>query len=303
VFHLCDKFYKLPKIQSQKFLSKKMKIYKTKQGNIIEHQNAYYISKVTDWDVLVNQDHLFTTLKSEIATLSADASLEALAQNDCLAPIGNQEIWASGVTYLRSKKARMEESKDSGGGDFYDRVYDAARPEIFFKATVARTVGPNQNIRIRKDSKWNVPEPELTLFVNNQSQIAGYTVGNDVSSRDIEGENPLYLPQAKSYDKSAAIGPCILVLEEPISKDTTIDLKISRNGEVVFSGSTQLTQIKRDLNELVEYLTRESSFPVGCFLMTGTGIIPEDSFSMIVGDVTSITIAGIGTLTNTVETK
>jgi 2-dehydro-3-deoxy-D-arabinonate dehydratase len=280
-----------------------MKIYKTKQGNIIEYDNSYYLSNISDWDVLLNQENLFAALKTEIASLIANDSLTALAQNEALAPIGNQEIWASGVTYLRSKKARMDESKDAGGGDFYDRVYDAARPEIFFKATVARTVGPNQNIRIRKDSSWNVPEPELTLFVNNQSQIAGYTIGNDVSSRDIEGENPLYLPQAKSYDKSAAIGPCILVLAEPISKETTIELEILRNGELVFAGSTQLSQIKRDLNELVEYLTRESSFPVGCFLMTGTGIIPEDSFSMIVGDVVSISIEGIGTLINTVETR
>jgi 2-dehydro-3-deoxy-D-arabinonate dehydratase len=195
----------------------------------------------------------------------------------------------------------MEESKDAGGGDFYDRVYDAERPEIFFKATAARTVGHFQDIRIRKDSKWNVPEPELTLFVNNQNQIVGYTIGNDVSSRDIEGENPLYLPQAKSYDKSAAIGPCILVLEEPISRDTDISVEILREEKTVFEGKTQLSQMKRELPELVEYLTRECSFPQGVFLMTGTGTVPPDDFTMISGDVVKISIDNIGTLINKVE--
>ena len=275
-----------------------MKIYNTTQGIIAEKDSKFFKISGLGWDDLVNQSELFSFLTEKIQTSESVAELD---ENTILAPIVSQEIWASGVTYLRSKTARMEESKDAGGGDFYDRVYDAERPEIFFKATAARTVGHLQNIRIRKDSKWNVPEPELTLFVNNQNQIAGYTIGNDVSSRDIEGENPLYLPQAKSYDKSAAIGPCILVLEEPINRDTDISVEILRDGKTVFEGKTQLSQMKRELPELVEYLTRECSFPQGVFLMTGTGTVPPDDFTMISGDVVKISIDNIGTLINTVE--
>lgn len=275
-----------------------MKIYNTTHGIIAEKDSKFFKISGLGWDDLVNQSGLFSFLTEKIQTSTSVAELD---ENTILAPIVSQEIWASGVTYLRSKTARMEESKDAGGGDFYDRVYDAERPEIFFKATAARTVGHLQNIRIRKDSKWNVPEPELTLFVNNQNQIAGYTIGNDVSSRDIEGENPLYLPQAKSYDKSAAIGPCILVLEEPISRDTDISVEILRGEKTVFEGKTQLSQMKRELPELVEYLTRECSFPQGVFLMTGTGTVPPDDFTMISGDVVKISIDNIGTLINTVE--
>ena len=275
-----------------------MKIYNTTQGIIVENDSKFFKINDYGWDELVNQPNLFAFVIERIQNSESVATLE---ESTILAPIVSQEIWASGVTYLRSKTARMEESKDAGGGDFYDRVYDAERPEIFFKATAARTVGHLQDIRIRKDSKWNVPEPELTLFVNNQNQIAGYTIGNDVSSRDIEGENPLYLPQAKSYDKSAAIGPCILVLENPISKDTDISVAIHRGENIVFEGKTQLSQMKRELPELVEYLTRECSFPQGVFLMTGTGTVPPDDFTMISGDVVKIKIDNIGTLINTVE--
>jgi 2-dehydro-3-deoxy-D-arabinonate dehydratase len=275
-----------------------VKIYNTTQGIIAEKDSKFFKISGLGWDDLINQSGLFSFLTEKIQT---SASVAELDESTILAPIVSQEIWASGVTYLRSKTARMEESKDAGGGDFYDRVYDAERPEIFFKATAARTVGHLQNIRIRKDSKWNVPEPELTLFVNNQNQIAGYTIGNDVSSRDIEGENPLYLPQAKSYDKSAAIGPCILVLEEPINRDTDISVEILRDAKTVFEGQTQLSQMKRELPELVEYLTRECSFPQGVFLMTGTGTVPPDDFTMISGDVVKIKIDNIGTLINTVE--
>lgn len=275
-----------------------MKIYNTSKGIYIENDNKFFIFKDLGFDELINQPNLFIYLKNAI-----DASSESqdFDNNSIIAPIVSQEIWASGVTYMRSKTARMEESKDSGGGDFYDRVYDAPRPELFFKATAARTVGPNEHIRIRKDSKWNVPEPELTLFINTSGQIAGYTVGNDVSSRDIEGENPLYLPQAKSYDKSAAIGPCILVLETPISKETNIKLEILRNHEVAFSQEIKLNQMKRELPELVEYLTRECTFPAGVFLMTGTGIVPPDDFTLSSGDQVNIDIENIGTLTNIVE--
>jgi 2-dehydro-3-deoxy-D-arabinonate dehydratase len=275
-----------------------VKIYNTTQGIIAEKDAKFFKISDIGWDDLVNQSGLLAFLNDKIKNAESVASLE---ESTILAPIVSQEIWASGVTYLRSKTARMEESKDAGGGDFYDRVYDAERPEIFFKATAARTVGHFQDIRIRKDSKWNVPEPELTLFVNNQNQIAGYTIGNDVSSRDIEGENPLYLPQAKSYDKSAAIGPCLLVLEEPISRDTDISVEILREEKTVFEGKTQLSQMKRELPELVEYLTRECSFPQGVFLMTGTGTVPPDDFTMISGDVVKISIDNIGTLINKVE--
>ncbi|MBK9509062.1 MAG: fumarylacetoacetate hydrolase family protein [Cytophagaceae bacterium] len=275
-----------------------MKIFNTSIGPVIASDENTYIVSEYSFDQLINQPDLFNFLKKYINnTQKANLIIEEIL----LAPIVSQEIWASGVTYLRSKNARMEESKDAGGGDFYDRVYEAARPELFFKATAARTVGHNEKIRIRKDSKWNVPEPELTLFVNSTGKIAGYTVGNDVSSRDIEGENPLYLPQAKSYDKSAAIGPGILVLENPISKETEIILEIMRENQVVFSQKTQLNQMKRELPELVEYLTKECTFPQGCFLMTGTGIVPPDSFSLISGDVVNISIDSIGTLSNPVE--
>ncbi len=277
-----------------------MKLFKTSKGNIIFNNNAYHLSSITDWDELVNQENLFDFLQNEILKIPSDNSLEQFT-NHPMAPVTSQEIWASGVTYLRSKKARMEESKDAGGGDFYDRVYDAERPEIFFKATAARTVGHLEKIRIRKDSHWNVPEPELTLFINKYNKIAAYTIGNDVSSRDIEGENPLYLPQAKSYDKSAAIGPCLTIFENQISRDTEIQLEILRAGSTVFAQKTSLNQMKRELPELVEYLTRECSFPNGCFLMTGTGIVPPDDFSMISGDEVKISIENIGTLINTVE--
>ncbi len=280
-----------------------MKLYKTSKGFIISENNQYFISKHTDWDVFINRPNLYFELQKEVQKLEAIDNYNELLADYLQAPISNQEVWASGVTYLRSKKARMDESKDAGGGDFYDRVYGAARPELFFKSPAHRVVAHKQNIRIRKDSQWNVPEPELTLFVNTHGQIAGYTCGNDVSSRDIEGENPLYLPQAKSYDKSAALGPCIAVFDEPIAANTKIRLTIFREHKSIFDQSIEINQMKRTHLELVEYLCRECSFPHGVFLMTGTGIIPEDDFTLQVGDVVDISIDGIGTLSNTVETK
>ena len=232
--------------------------------------------------------------------MKADNDLSEIIKTDLLAPIDKQEIWASGVTYLRSREARMEESKGAGGGDFYARVYDAERPELFFKAPAYRTVGSGDKVRIRKDSKWNVPEPELTLFICSQGTIEGYTIGNDMSSRDIEGENPLYLPQAKSYDASAAIGPCLYVPGSPIHPDSVIHLEILRNGEMVFSGEISINRMKRKHQELAEYLFRETSFPRGVYLMTGTGIVPPDHFTLNVGDEVKIAIDGIGTLINTV---
>lgn len=216
------------------------------------------------------------------------------------APIGTQEVWAAGVTYLRSRTARMEESKDAGGGTFYDKVYHADRPELFFKGTPHRVAGPGTPVRIRGDSKWNVPEPELTLALNKHGRIFGYTVGNDMSSRDIEGENPLYLPQAKVYDRSTGLGPCLLVTDEPLPSTTTIAITINRDGATVFSGSTQINQIKRKFPELAEYLFRDNSFPSGAYLMTGTGIVPPDAFTLRAGDEIRITIEPIGTLVNAV---
>jgi 2-dehydro-3-deoxy-D-arabinonate dehydratase len=217
-----------------------------------------------------------------------------------LAPIGSQEVWAAGVTYYRSRDARMEEAKSAGGGDFYDRVYAAERPELFMKATPHRVVGPNRKVAIRDDAKWSVPEPELTLLVTPSGKITGYTIGNDMSSRDIEGENPLYLPQAKVYDRSCALGPCILVSAAPLAKSTEIRLEILRAGKGEFSGATTLEALKREPASLVEYLYRNNSFPSGCFLLTGTGIVPPDAFTLQAGDEIRITIPPIGTLTNRV---
>jgi len=217
-----------------------------------------------------------------------------------LAPLDQQPVWAAGVTYLRSRDARIDESKDAGGGTFYDRVYDAGRPELFFKATPHRVVGPNGKVAIRDDSSWSVPEPELALLVSPKARIIGYTIGNDMSSRSIEGENPLYLPQAKVYDRCCALGPCILVAPEPLPSSTEISLEIMRGGMSEFAAATTLASMKRDPRSLVEYLYRSNSFPSGCFLLTGTGIVPPDSFTLAPGDEIRIAITGIGTLINTV---
>lgn len=278
-----------------------MKVYNTSKGIIIEHNEQFFLSKRNNWDGFINRPKLFKKISREIRNLEADNSLSETIKTNSLAPIGKQEIWAAGVTYLRSREARMEESKEAGGGDFYARVYDAERPELFFKATAHRTVGSGEKVRIRKDSKWNVPEPELTLFISSKGTIEGYTIGNDMSSRDIEGENPLYLPQAKSYNGSAAIGPCIYISEEPIQSDTIIRLEIARDASIIFRGDISINRMKRKHSELVEFLFRETSFPHGTFLMTGTGIIPPDDFTLNVGDEIRITIDGIGTLINKVS--
>ncbi|MBN1238234.1 MAG: fumarylacetoacetate hydrolase family protein [Gammaproteobacteria bacterium] len=226
--------------------------------------------------------------------------VSAPAEAELCAPIQTQEVWAAGVTYLRSRTARMEEAKSAGGGDFYDRVYDAERPEIFFKATPHRVVGPGGQVRIRGDSTWNVPEPELTLAINAAGRIFGFSIGNDMSSRDIEGENPLYLPQAKTYAGSAALGPCLVISEQPPGKETQIEIVIARRGRTVFSGSTDIGQMKRPLQTLAEYLYRDNAFPCGAWLMTGTGVVPPDAFTLEHGDEIRITIEPVGTLTNTV---
>ena len=214
-----------------------------------------------------------------------------------LAPIDQQEVWAAGVTYKRSQTARMEESETSAS--CYDRVYESPRPELFLKATPHRVSGPGQPLRIRQDATWNVPEPEITCVVNSRLELVGFTVGNDMSSRDIEGENPLYLPQAKVYRQCAGLGPCItLAADMPAREETTIRLEIERAGETVFQGKTNVDQKARTFEGLIEYLGRDQEFPHGVLLMTGTGVVPESDFTLKADDVVHITIDGIGTLTN-----
>lgn len=278
-----------------------MKLYRTPNGLLLYDQEQYFFSKKLGWDQLVNRDNLYQTIKQQIDDWDAIDDGAEYLHGELLPPIGHQEVWASGVTYYRSRDARMEESKAAGGGDFYDRVYDADRPELFFKATAARTVGHGSKVRIREDSTWDVPEPELTLFIAPSGKIQGYTIGNDMSSRSIEGENPLYLPQAKSYRGSCAIGPCLYVSDEQFPLDADIHLTIRRAGNIAFRGETQVNQIKRNFEDLVSYLYKEMDFPNGCYLMTGTGIIPENDFTLQSGDEIDITIEPIGTLKNIVE--
>jgi 2-dehydro-3-deoxy-D-arabinonate dehydratase len=268
-----------------------MLIYKTRNGWELEIDG---IRKSLPQDAATHED-----LHSWLQDAAADAP-PAPPNSGLVAPIDSQEVWAAGVTYFRSRTARMAESETAGGGSFYDRVYNADRPELFFKALAYRVVGPGGAVRIRRDSKWNVPEPELALLISPGGKISGYTIGNDMSSRDIEGENPLYLPQAKSYDGSCALGPAILVTPEPLPATTEISLQILRGGASVFSDATTLAAMKRRPAELVEYLFRETSFPNGCFLLTGTGIIPPDTFTLYSGDEIEIGIEGIGVLRNTV---
>jgi 2-dehydro-3-deoxy-D-arabinonate dehydratase len=274
-----------------------VKLYRTANGPFVEHNENYYRVPENSWDALIAHNNLGEYLR---AAIEKGEPVTGFSSANIEAPIGNQEVWAAGVTYYRSRSARIEESKDAGGGDFYDRVYSAERPELFFKATASRVAGPGAHVRIRSDASWSVPEPELTLLINPRAEIIGYTIGNDMSSRDIEGENPLYLPQAKVYDGSCALGPCILVSSEPLPATTPIRLEIFRNEQPEFAGATTLAELKRKPATLVEYLFRDNSFPFGTFLMTGTGIVPPDSFTLRSGDRVQITIDLIGTLTNEV---
>ncbi|MBX2966349.1 MAG: fumarylacetoacetate hydrolase family protein [Cyclobacteriaceae bacterium] len=273
-----------------------MKIYKTKSDIVLEHEGKFFLHK-EDWDTFINDDNLFFKTQKLVQSSSSVNELP----RELLAPVGSQELWACGVTYLRSKVGRQEESKASGGGDFYAKVYEAERPEVFFKATSNRIVGHGAKVRTRKDSTWDVPEPELTLVVTSSGKIVGYTVGNDMSSRSIEGENPLYLPQAKTYDGCAAVGPCIYVTDKPLDKSTTIRLEIFRQGKNVFRDSVAISQMKRTPEELVSFVYRECSFPHGCLIMTGTGIVPPNDFTLHSGDEIQISIDTIGTLINIVR--
>ncbi len=275
-----------------------MILYRTRNGLFLEKQEQFYRVPEISLDALMMHEDLHGYLSSIPAS---HGDREPLDLSTLEAPIENQEVWASGVTYYRSRSARIEESKDAGGGDFYDRVYSAERPELFFKAVAHKVAGPNAEVRIRGDAKWSVPEPELALVVDPGGKIVGYTIGNDMSSRDIEGANPLYLPQAKVYDRSCALGPGILIRSESMPADTRIAMEIARMGNMEFSGEIRLSEMKRDPRTLVEYLYRDQSFPFGCFLLTGTGIIPPDAFTLKSGDEIRISISGIGTLINRVQ--
>lgn len=275
-----------------------IRVYATAQGMVLEQAGTFrQLPATAGFDELFRSDDPSAWLNQRFASAPVVA---APAESALLAPIQGQEVWAAGVTYLRSMTARMEEAREAGGGNFYDRVYNAARPELFFKATPQRVIGPGGKVRIRSDSKWNVPEPELTLAINSAGRIFGFSVGNDMSSRDIEGENPLYLPQAKTYAGSAGLGPCLVVTGQLPSADTVIAMSILRGGATVFSGETNVGRIKRPLPSLAEYLFRDNHFPNGAWLMTGTGIVPPDAFTLDHGDEIRITIEPAGTLRNTV---
>jgi 2-dehydro-3-deoxy-D-arabinonate dehydratase len=250
-------------------------------------------ASIAEW---LAQPDPIAALKNALATASKPVPNDAKQ----LAPVdGLTEVWAAGVTYERSKVARMEESE--GGGDFYDKVYVADRPELFMKSVAWRVIAPNDPIRVRKDSTWDVPEPELTLAIAASGKVVGVTIGNDVSSRSIEGENPLYLPQAKVYTGSCAIGPAIVVLDTQLDlKSLPIKLEITRKESDGFVGETNTATMKRNADELAGWLFRESDFPGGALLMTGTGIVPPDSFTLKSGDVVTISIGGIGQLINPV---
>jgi 2-dehydro-3-deoxy-D-arabinonate dehydratase len=274
-----------------------MKLYNTRQGILAtaDHHTWHWLD-LKSFDDLVTHPDPQALVQDALNT----PAVPAPTRESILPPVGSQEVWAAGVTYFRSRSARMDESRDAGGGTFYDRVYSADRPELFFKATARRVVGHNAPVRIRSDAKWSVPEPELTLLLNPAGDIIGYTVGNDMSSRDIEGENPLYLPQAKVYDGSCALGPCVLLTRDPLPKTTGIALTIRRDEQIAFTGKTTLAELKRDPQELARYLFRDSSFPAGAFLMTGTGVVPGDDFTLAHGDVVEITIDRVGCLRNIV---
>jgi 2-dehydro-3-deoxy-D-arabinonate dehydratase len=280
--------------QAAATLAAHMHLYRTNHGFFL-HTDSWFRLPDTDWDALIAHEDLHGYLSQVANELTV---VHAPTPGSILAPIGTQEVWAAGVTSFRSRTARMEESKEAGGGSFYDRVYAAERPEIFFKATPQRVAHPGQPMHLRSDSKWMVPEPELTLVINPHGEIIGYTAGNDLSCRDIEGENPLYLPQAKCFKLCAALGPCLLITKEAISSETKITVAITRAGAVVFAGETTLAQLKRTPEELAEFLYRDNTFPTGAFLMTGTGIVPGDEFTLKSGDEVAIEISGIGTLVN-----
>ena len=271
-----------------------MILYRTNGGWVAEHEGRVAPLAERSLDDLLARQGLQAYLELAVG----EGRTGSVDMRTLLAPVGTQEIWAAGVTYFRSRVARMEESDQ--GGNFYDRVYTAERPELFMKGLPHKVAGPGAPVRIRRDATWSVPEPELVLVVDPDGRIVGFTIGNDMSSRDIEGENPLYLPQAKIYDGSCAIGPGILVQNHPLPSATRITLTIERGDATAFAGETTLAEMKRRPEELVEYLYRDQTFRSGCFLFTGTGIVPPDSFTLERGDTIRIGIEGIGALVNRV---
>ncbi len=273
-----------------------MKLYRTVHGAVLEHEGALF-QLDAGWDELLESEDLPGRLLDAAA---GAPRLGSLVDAPLVAPLGAQEVGAAGVTYWRSRTARMAESSDAGGGSFYDRVYEAERPELFFKGAGWRARGPGEPVRIRRDAHWSVPEPELVLCVSSRGRIVGYTIGNDMSSRDIEGENPLYLPQAKVYDGSCALGPCLLLGEDALPPDTPIELVI-RRGATVHQDRTTVAEMRRSPRELVDWLFRETAFPAGVYLLTGTGIVPPDDFTLRPGDEVRIEIPPIGVLENPVE--
>jgi 2-dehydro-3-deoxy-D-arabinonate dehydratase len=275
-----------------------MHLYRTTKGFLLNADRKFFTVHGTDFDELLNLPNLYDHLVEVSHKVPAT---EPPLPEDILAPVGTQEIWAAGVTYERSREGRREESKESGAAVFYSKIYEAERPEIFFKAPGWRAIGPGGKIRVRKDARWSVPEPELVLVINADQQIIGYTLGDDVSSRDIEGENPLYLPQAKVYDGSCALGPAIYVTNQPLDLNVEITLVVERSDKPVFQGSVPLARIRRSFTELVEYLYLELDFPVGALLFTGTGIVPPNDFTLVSGDVVRIAATPIGELVNEVS--
>ncbi len=272
-----------------------MKLYRTQLGTIAQSEEGVRIIDFAFDELMLEEDP--ARIVADAFSNGTPASIDS---QTILAPVADQEVWAAGVTYYKSRDARIEEAAAAGGGDFYDRVYAAERPELFYKSAPHKVVGPGDDVRIRRDATWSVPEAEVTLVVSPQGRIVGYTIGNDMSSRDIEGANPLYLPQAKVYDGACAIGPCILLQNDPLPQDTAIHMEVHRGGERVYSGSTTFSELKRSPGELVEYLYRETRFTNGCMLMTGTGIVPDSTFSLAHEDEIRITVEGIGTLSNRV---
>jgi 2-dehydro-3-deoxy-D-arabinonate dehydratase len=274
-----------------------MKLYRRRDGVAIETEKGNFYSEGLSFDHLFQQSEPGEWLRSHRPTFEKAGT----TYGPLLPPLEGQEVWAAGVTYRRSREARMEESEREA--DVYDRVYRAERPELFFKATPQRVVGHEGEVGIRSDSDWNVPEAELALAITSGGQVFGYSIGNDMSSRSIEGENPLYLPQAKIYDGSCALGPCLLVTEEPLPSSTEIAIRVGRRGGVAFEGKTRLSEMKRRPSELAGFLFRDNSFPSGCYLLTGTGIVPQSDFTLAPGDEIAITIEPIGTLVNRVRSR
>jgi 2-dehydro-3-deoxy-D-arabinonate dehydratase len=272
-------------------------VYRVKNGLLVQEPCGEYVELPGfEWASLF----VLPSIKQHLREHIAGKPRVTTADFRLLPPIDRQEVWAAGVTYLRSRTARMEESAAVGGSDFYDMVYHADRPELFFKATPQRVVGHEEQLKLRSDSRWMVPEPELTLAFGPKGDLVGYTIGNDLSSRDIEGDNPLYLPQAKIFDGSAALGPGLYLTNDWPTPDTSIEMSIARNGETVFAGRTEIGRMKQTLPNLRDYLFRHCSFADGCYLMTGTGIVPDDEFTLQRNDRVEISIPPVGTLINDV---